>query len=97
MVVTEDNACTNYIIAPGEHYGDGGVDGRYDIVKESLDNASNVLSKEESMRVLESVTQSFNSGGTEWSCVYNLDDFTVNICLDGDFGTVYTYSPEDFR
>lgn len=97
MVVTEDNACTNYIIAPGEHYGDGGIDSRYDIVKESLDNASNVLSKEESMRVLESVTQSFNSGGTEWSCVYNLDDFTVDICLDSDFGTVYMYSPEDFK
>ena len=32
---------------------------------------------------------------TEWSCVYNLDDFTVSICLDTDYETVYTFSASD--
>ena len=32
---------------------------------------------------------------TEWSCVYNLDDFTVSICLDADYGTVYTFSAKE--
>jgi len=34
-------------------------------------------------------------GMTEWSCVYNLDDLTVSICLDADFENVYTFSLED--
>ena len=37
------------------------------------------------------------AGLTEWSCVYNLDDFTVTVCLDGEYGNPYTFSAEDFR
>ena len=32
---------------------------------------------------------------TEWSCVYNLDNFTVSICMDGDYTKVYSFSPKD--
>jgi hypothetical protein len=34
---------------------------------------------------------------TEWSCVYNLDDFNVNICLDGDYSKVYTFKAADWN
>ena len=34
---------------------------------------------------------------TEWSCVYNLDDFTVSICLDADYTKVYTFSAKDLK
>ena len=34
---------------------------------------------------------------TEWSCVYNLDDFTVTICLDADYSKVYTISAKDLN
>lgn len=97
MVVTEDNACTNSILAPGSHYGEGGTDERYGIVKDSIADSNGVLSKEESMAVLSSVAQKRSSFGTQWSCVYNLNDFTMDICLDTDYETVYSYSPADFK
>ena len=34
---------------------------------------------------------------TQWSCVYNLDDFTVSICLDADYTKVYTFSVKDLK
>ena len=46
------------------------------------------------MEILDKVHN--KQGLTEWSCVYNLDDFTVSICLDADFGTTYTFSVTDF-
>ena len=39
----------------------------------------------------------YDDGMTEWSCVYNLDDFTVTVCLDGDYANPYTFSAEEFR
>ena len=38
-----------------------------------------------------------NGDMTEWSCVYNLDDFTVSICLDSDYENVYTFSASDLK
>ena len=34
---------------------------------------------------------------TEWSCVYNLDDFSVDICLDVNYDIVYSFKGSDFE
>ena len=47
------------------------------------------------MEILDKVHNEYNM--TEWSCVYNLDDFTVTICLDADYTKAYTFSVEELR
>ena len=94
MVVTERPSCTNTIVAPGEFYDMGYPDDRLSTVDACLDEDP-VMTEQEAMEVLERVQNS--NGMTEWSCVYNLDDFPVTVCLDSDYEQSYTFSAEDFR
>lgn len=93
MVVTEYQCCTNSVIAPGEFYDMGDPDDRKDTINSCLTNDREVTA-EEAMAILDEV---HNRKMTEWSCVYNLEDFTVSICLDADYSRVYTFSVEEFR
>lgn len=93
MVVTEYPYCTNSVIAPGKYYDMGDPDDRISTIDENL-GPSLVATEQEAMDILDKVHN--KQGLTEWSCVYNLDDFTVSICLDSDFGTSYTFSVTDF-
>ena len=93
MVVTEYPYCTNSVIAPGKYYDMGDPDYRISTIDENL-GPSLVATEQEAMDILDKVHN--KQGLTEWSCVYNLDDFTVSICLDADFGTTYTFSVTDF-
>lgn len=93
IVVTEYPYCTNSVIAPGEYYDMGDPDDRISTIEENL-GSSLVATEQEAMEILDKVHN--KQGLTEWSCVYNLDDFTVSICLDADFGTTYTFSVTDF-
>ena len=94
MVVTERPSCTNSVVAPGEFYDMGCPDSRLGTIDACLDEDP-VVTEQEAMDILELVQN--EEGMTEWSCVYNLDDFTVTVCLDGDYGNPYTFSAEDFR
>ena len=93
MVVTEYPYCTNSVIAPGMYYDMGDPDDRITTIDENL-GPSLIATEQEAMDILDKVHN--KQGLTEWSCVYNLDDFTVSICLDADFGTTYTFSVTDF-
>lgn len=93
MVVTEYPYCTNSVIAPGKYYDMGDPDNRISTIDENL-GPSLIATEQEAMDILDKVHNKM--GLTEWSCVYNLDDFTVSICLDADFGTSYTFSVTDF-
>ena len=53
--------------------------------------------EDEAMSVASDVSKDKKSFSTEWSCVYNLDAFTFDICLDRDYGTKYSFTKEDFR
>lgn len=92
MVVTEHPYCTNSVIAPGEYYDMGDPDNRLCIIEENL-GPGRIVTGQEAMDILENVKN--KNGMTEWSCVYNLDDLTVSICLDADFENVYAFSLED--
>lgn len=93
MVVTEYPYCTNSVIAPGKYFDMGDPDDRISTIDENL-GPSLVATEQEAMDILDKVHN--KQGLTEWSCVYNLDNFTVSICLDADFGTTYTFSVTDF-
>lgn len=96
MEVTEHPVCTNTVITPGEYYGKGDADFRLPTL-ESYIGSGKTYSMKEAMDILEKVSSHKDLFQTEWSCVYNLDDFTVDICLDRDYKTVYTFSAEDLR
>ena len=93
MVVVEHPCCTNSVIAPGEHYNKGLPDGRLPTMEECLGD-SRKATEEQAMELLGKVK---NKTITEWSCVYNLEDFTVSICLDADYSKVYTFSAKDLK
>jgi hypothetical protein len=93
MVVTEYPCCTNSVIAPGKFYDMGDPDGRKDTINSCLSDGRKITG-EEAMAILDKV---HNKQLTEWSCVYNLEDFTVSICLDADYTKVYTFNVKDLK
>lgn len=34
---------------------------------------------------------------TEWSCVYNLEEFSVDVCMDGNYDSIYSFGGRDFE
>lgn len=93
MVVTEHPCCTNSVIAPGEFYNKGLPDSRLPTMEECLGD-SRKATEAQAMELLGKVK---SKTITEWSCVYNLEDFTVSICLDADYSKVYTFSAKDLK
>lgn len=83
-------AATNFLLTPGEYDFGAGQD-RYETVMGALDAAGGVVTEEEAMGILESVSREarINEDGTvfqtQWSCVYNQDDLTVDIVMGGQY------------
>ena len=88
MVVTEKPCVTNSVVAPGKYFDAGEPDERLPDIENCI-GADRIITEDYAMTILENAK---NERMTEWSCVYNLDDFTVSICLDNDFAKVYTFS-----
>lgn len=84
MHVTEASEVTNCVLLPGEHYGKGSIDDRLSDIISNLEGHSYVVTAEEAMSVLAEA----NQPTTEWSAVYNLSDFSVDICVDNAYGEV---------
>lgn len=93
MIANRIPAVTNTVVTPGEHYGKGQGDDRFDKIMDALSTADSVTA-DEAMDILELAKQ---DNLTEWSCVYNLDDFSVDICLDVNYDKVYSFKGSDFE
>ncbi len=91
MVAVDYPCCTNSIVAPGQYYNTGEPDDRLGKIEECL-TPDLIITESEAMSLLEQVK---NTGATEWSCVYDLDDLSVDICLDTDYDDVYTFGMND--
>lgn len=91
MFVVEQPCCTNSVLTPGEYYDMGDPDERLGVMQEAL-GSDRIATEEEAMAILDKV---HNKKLTEWSCVYNLDRFTVDICTDSDYEQVYSLSADD--
>ena len=52
---------------------------------------------EEAMTLLDDVSQDNAYSATQWSAVYNITDFSVDVAIDMDYGKVFTFTPENFK
>ena len=95
--IVEDTVCTNDVMSNNEFYDPDWSCKRYDTIKNRLAEKNGILTKNEAMAVAADASKDKNGFSTEWSCVYDLNEFTVNICLDRDYETVYSFTAEDFR
>lgn len=87
MTVIEADAVTNSILTPGEFFNLG-ADKRLPTINEVLSEHDGTLTKDEARDLLDTVSQ---NNYTEWSCVYNLSDFTVDLYADEDYTRAYHY------
>ena len=89
MIVTKSPVCTNFRLCDGKTTGECK---RFDTITERLAGKP-VNAPEDAMDTLRAASVSW----TQWSCVYKLSDFSVNIALDNHYGNVYSISPDDFK
>lgn len=87
MYVNELNAVTNSVVTPGEYY-DIGADRRLPVINVELSEHNGILTKEQAKELLAAASQ---TDYTEWSCVYDLNDFGVDVYVDEDFEHAYHY------
>ncbi len=90
-------ALTNFIVSEA-NYGFGKGHDRYEIIINALEESNGIMSEEEAMDVLESVSQytydpqTETGSTTQWSVVYNNTDLSMDISVGGDFETIYEYN-----
>lgn len=95
--IVEDTACTNDVMSNNEFYDPEWKCRRYDTIKKWLAEKDDVLTADEAMAVTRDASKNNSSFSTQWSCVYNLDEFTLDICIDRNYETVHSFSRDDFR
>lgn len=95
--IVEDTACTNDVMSENKFYDPDWSCKRYDTIKNRLSEKNNIITEDEAMSVASDVSKDKKSFSTEWSCVYNLDEFSFDICLDRNYDTKYSFTREDFR
>ena len=89
MYVVESNVCTNFWMYEGKREGECN---RFDTITQRLAEKP-VNAPEDAMENLKAASVSW----TQWSCVYQLSDFSVNVALDNKYGKVFRISPDEFR
>ena len=102
MAVTEDCKVTNHILCSGYTEGDPDTDSmnRYNILTDNLSACGGTADAATAMIFLSNAALRSDDPGriqTEWSCVYDLDDFKVTICTDTVYDHSFTVTPESFN
>lgn len=88
VVIKSDNpwqVATNFILSSKSREGVG--QNRYDLAEETLEKTQGVLSEEDAMKLLSSVSQP----GTLWSVIYNLKTGEVRLALKMKYDKLYTF------
>ena len=93
-------AATNFVLYNDLNLGYG--QDRYEKIKQAQEATNGVMTEEEALNLLLDVpaqgvreVEGSSEGipsDTQWSCVYNLDDLTLQICTDRDESRIYNYS-----
>jgi hypothetical protein len=95
MNIVETNMATNFQLSPGKNFEVGIGHNRYATLKETLTDNKHTLDSNQAMNLLEAVKIEWNGEWqTEWSVVYNLSDFSVEIVNDMNNGNVHRFSKE---
>lgn len=90
MYIIETDYVTNFYLADPDDPRDCD---RYDTLEETITSCDGVMTVEEAMALLDEVQQ---EGNTQWSCVYDLDNFTVYVVAEADYDNVHVVTPESF-
>lgn len=93
MNIVEYNCCTNFVMSEPIITSYTGLCDRFDIIDGAL-KEKNINTIEESMDLLEKVKQKSSSTHTIWSVIYNLNDFSVNYCVDLNYDDMYHLNPK---
>lgn len=91
MSVVESPVCTNFRLSTAHPDSYPRLCDRFATIQTRLQERPR-NSKEDAMDILRSASV----GWTQWSCVYDLDNFSVDIALDNRYDSVYTLTPKDF-
>lgn len=95
MNVIQNPAATNFLLTPGNYDFGKGQD-RYAALMSTLEENGGVLADEwDAMALLQAVSQQPQAdkrSSTQWSCVYNQRTASVDITMNMDYGTVYSFS-----
>ena len=93
-------AATNFVLYNDLNLGYG--QDRYEKIKETQEATNGIMTEDEALDLLLNVpaqgvreVEGSSEGipsDTQWSCVYNLDDLTLQICTSRDRSRIYTYS-----
>ncbi|WP_405317344.1 linear amide C-N hydrolase [Ruminococcus sp.] len=97
MKVVKSPICTNFRLSSKLAQDDPtGMCERFDILHDTLEKHPE-NSPSDAMDMLEAVKQEYdNNIHTEWSIVYHLTDFSMDISVDMDFDNVYHLEIKDF-
>lgn len=88
MYVNELSAATNSVLTPGEYFDEGDPDRRIVTIIDTLERNNYVLAEDEARDLLDMVS---HHTYTEWSCIYNLDRFKVDVYIDTDYSKAYSF------
>ena len=92
MKVVEADAVTNFVMSKPEHEPCE----RYDTIVGRFEETGRVMSCDDAMDLLMDVSQNGERIKTQWSCVYDLDNFKMYLVTDANRADVYEITPEFF-
>lgn len=93
LKIVESKQVTNFFMsAPERDQCD-----RYDTIVKRLADRNGVLNSGEAMTLLMDASQNYKTNKTEWSCVYDLDNFKLYFVSDRDTSKVYEVTRETFK
>ena len=93
LKIVESKQVTNFFMsAPEREQCD-----RYDTIVKRLADKNGVLNSGEAMTLLMDASQNYKTNKTEWSCVYDLDNFKLYFVSDRDTSNVIEVTRETFK
>lgn len=93
LVIVESKQVTNFWLSSEEH----SQCDRYDTIVKRLSDKKGVLNSSEAMALLMDASQDYDDIKTEWSCVYDLDNFKLYFVSDRDTSNVIEVTKDTFR
>ncbi len=89
MIVTESSLVTNFMLCENDYTWEECR--RFNTINSRLTETNGVLTADEAMQLLSDAAYNGKKTKSEWSCVYNLSDYSVDICLDENYDRVYSF------
>ena len=93
LKIVESKQVTNFCMSASEH----DQCDRYDTIVKRLSDKRGVLTSGEAMTLLMDASQNYKTNKTEWSCVYDLDNFKLYFVSDRDTSNVIEVTRETFK